>query len=58
MSVGGNMGSRAGEEMIQWKGAELKAREVIQENHTSSSYTNNYTNNFIFPYFCGCRRIT
>lgn len=48
------MGSRAGEEMIQWKGAELKAREVIQENHTSSSYTYN----FIFPYFCGCRRIT
>lgn len=34
MSVGGNMGSRAGEEMIQWKGAELKACEVIQENHT------------------------
>lgn len=28
------LGSRAGEEMIQWKGAELKACEVIQENHT------------------------
>lgn len=34
MSVGGNMGSRAGEEMIQWKDTELKACEVIQENHT------------------------
>lgn len=34
MSVGGNTGSRAGEEMIQWKGAELKACEAIQENHT------------------------
>lgn len=34
MSVGGNTGSQAGEEMIQWKGAELKACESIQENHT------------------------
>lgn len=29
------MGSRDGEEMIQWKGAQLKARVVIQENRTS-----------------------
>lgn len=34
MSVGGNMGSWAGEEMIQSKGAELKAWQLIQENHT------------------------
>lgn len=29
------MGSRDGEEMIQWKGTELKACVVIQENPTS-----------------------